>query len=145
MLRVGEDFLPPAETIRCLRGHVDEFEQIDGQVGVEAGAGAVQMELGARVEVSTYWFLPSAGTGDHELWNVMMSSCRRVRASWFLSVVTCVCVSGYQQANVVVLPNQLADDFHAFCRSNPAPLPLLYRSQSGETSCLPLAQHADIR
>uniref|UniRef100_A0A669EZW9 D-glutamate cyclase n=1 Tax=Oreochromis niloticus TaxID=8128 RepID=A0A669EZW9_ORENI len=27
--------------------------------------------------------------------------------------------NGYQQANVVVLPNQLADDFHAFCRSNP--------------------------
>ncbi|XP_004569985.1 D-glutamate cyclase, mitochondrial isoform X1 [Maylandia zebra] len=53
--------------------------------------------------------------------------------------------NGYQQANVVVLPNQLADDFHAFCRSNPAPLPLLYRSQSGETSCPPLAQHADIR
>uniref|UniRef100_A0AAQ5YJZ9 D-glutamate cyclase-like C-terminal domain-containing protein n=1 Tax=Amphiprion ocellaris TaxID=80972 RepID=A0AAQ5YJZ9_AMPOC len=50
----------------------------------------------------------------------------------------------YQQANVVVLPNHLADDFEAFCRSNPAPLPLLYRSQSGETSCPPLAKHADI-
>ncbi|XP_054862099.1 putative hydro-lyase OCAR_7359/OCA5_c07590 isoform X2 [Amphiprion ocellaris] len=52
---------------------------------------------------------------------------------------------GYQQAGVVVLPNHLADDFEAFCRSNPAPLPLLYRSQSGETSCPPLAKHADIR
>ncbi|XP_054861507.1 putative hydro-lyase OCAR_7359/OCA5_c07590 isoform X1 [Amphiprion ocellaris] len=51
---------------------------------------------------------------------------------------------GYQQAGVVVLPNHLADDFEAFCRSNPAPLPLLYRSQSGETSCPPLAKHADI-
>uniref|UniRef100_A0AAQ5ZLX4 Uncharacterized protein n=1 Tax=Amphiprion ocellaris TaxID=80972 RepID=A0AAQ5ZLX4_AMPOC len=50
----------------------------------------------------------------------------------------------YQQAGVVVLPNHLADDFEAFCRSNPAPLPLLYRSQSGETSCPPLAKHADI-
>ncbi|XP_041827373.1 D-glutamate cyclase, mitochondrial isoform X2 [Melanotaenia boesemani] len=52
---------------------------------------------------------------------------------------------GYQQANVVILPNQLADDFEAFCRRNPAPLPLLYRSQSGETSCPPLAEQADIR
>ncbi|XP_027131026.1 D-glutamate cyclase, mitochondrial isoform X2 [Larimichthys crocea] len=52
---------------------------------------------------------------------------------------------GYQQANVVILPNHLANDFEAFCRLNPAPLPLLYRSQSGETSCLPLAKHADIR
>uniref|UniRef100_A0A672I1J1 D-glutamate cyclase-like C-terminal domain-containing protein n=1 Tax=Salarias fasciatus TaxID=181472 RepID=A0A672I1J1_SALFA len=51
----------------------------------------------------------------------------------------------YQQANVVVLPHHLADDFEAFCRSNPAPLPLLYRSKLGETGCPPLAQHADIR
>ncbi|XP_074548984.1 D-glutamate cyclase, mitochondrial [Halichoeres trimaculatus] len=53
--------------------------------------------------------------------------------------------SGYQQANVVVLPNQLADDFEAFCHKNPASLPLLYRSQPGETACPPLAKHADIR
>uniref|UniRef100_A0A3P8S8T9 D-glutamate cyclase n=1 Tax=Amphiprion percula TaxID=161767 RepID=A0A3P8S8T9_AMPPE len=50
-----------------------------------------------------------------------------------------------KQAGVVVLPNHLADDFEAFCHSNPAPLPLLYRSQSGEISCPPLAKHADIR
>ncbi|XP_068457716.1 D-glutamate cyclase, mitochondrial isoform X3 [Clinocottus analis] len=53
--------------------------------------------------------------------------------------------SGYQQANVVILPDHLADDFEAFCHRNPAPLPLLYRSQSGETSCPPLARDTDIR
>ncbi|XP_036954441.1 D-glutamate cyclase, mitochondrial isoform X1 [Acanthopagrus latus] len=53
--------------------------------------------------------------------------------------------NGYQQANVVILPSHLADDFETFCHRNPAPLPLLYRSQSGETSCPPLAKHADIR
>ncbi|KAM4723804.1 D-glutamate cyclase, mitochondrial isoform 2-T2 [Anableps anableps] len=52
---------------------------------------------------------------------------------------------GYQQANVVVLPSRLADDFEGFCLRNPAPLPLLYRSQSGETTCEPLAKNADIR
>jgi len=52
---------------------------------------------------------------------------------------------GYQQANVVILPKTLADDFQTFCWRNPAALPLLYRSQSGETSCLPLASHADIQ
>uniref|UniRef100_A0A4W6BIE8 D-glutamate cyclase n=1 Tax=Lates calcarifer TaxID=8187 RepID=A0A4W6BIE8_LATCA len=51
----------------------------------------------------------------------------------------------YQQANVIILPSHLANDFEAFCRCNPAPLPLLHRSQSGETSCLPLAKHTDIR
>uniref|UniRef100_A0A4W6FR84 D-glutamate cyclase n=1 Tax=Lates calcarifer TaxID=8187 RepID=A0A4W6FR84_LATCA len=50
-----------------------------------------------------------------------------------------------QQANVIILPSHLANDFEAFCRCNPAPLPLLHRSQSGETSCLPLAKHTDIR
>lgn len=54
-------------------------------------------------------------------------------------------VSGYLQANVAILPNHLASYFEAFCRSNPAPLPLLYCSQSGETSCQPLAKEADIR
>uniref|UniRef100_G3NB29 D-glutamate cyclase n=1 Tax=Gasterosteus aculeatus aculeatus TaxID=481459 RepID=G3NB29_GASAC len=50
-------------------------------------------------------------------------------------------VSGYQQANVVILPNHLAKDFEEFCRRNPAPLPLLYHSRSGETSCTPLARN----
>lgn len=53
--------------------------------------------------------------------------------------------TGFHQANVVVLPSHLADDFETFCHKNPAPLPLLYRSQSGETSCPPIAKHADIR
>ncbi|TNN62003.1 UPF0317 protein, mitochondrial [Liparis tanakae] len=54
-------------------------------------------------------------------------------------------MQGYQQANVVILPRHLADDFEVFCRRNPAPLPLLYRSQAGQTSCPPLARDADIR
>uniref|UniRef100_A0A4W6FPZ4 D-glutamate cyclase n=1 Tax=Lates calcarifer TaxID=8187 RepID=A0A4W6FPZ4_LATCA len=54
-------------------------------------------------------------------------------------------INRYQQANVIILPSHLANDFEAFCRCNPAPLPLLHRSQSGETSCLPLAKHTDIR
>uniref|UniRef100_A0A3Q2YHE8 Uncharacterized protein n=1 Tax=Hippocampus comes TaxID=109280 RepID=A0A3Q2YHE8_HIPCM len=50
-----------------------------------------------------------------------------------------------RQANVVIVPKHLAKDFEVFCRSNPAPLPLLYCSQPGETSCPPLAKDADIR
>ncbi|XP_064809569.1 D-glutamate cyclase, mitochondrial [Oncorhynchus masou masou] len=53
--------------------------------------------------------------------------------------------SGYQQANVVILHKSLADDFEAFCHANPSPLPLLYRSQTGEWGCPPLAADADIR
>ncbi|XP_055017459.1 D-glutamate cyclase, mitochondrial isoform X2 [Boleophthalmus pectinirostris] len=52
---------------------------------------------------------------------------------------------GFQQANVLVLPSALSKDFEEFCGKNTAPLPLLYVSKSGEMSCTPLAQHADIR
>uniref|UniRef100_A0A1A7XQA6 Chromosome 14 open reading frame 159 n=1 Tax=Iconisemion striatum TaxID=60296 RepID=A0A1A7XQA6_9TELE len=77
----------------------------------------------------------------------MLSAGRVTRCS--LRVSRCIFSSsrnkGYQQANVVILPSHLANDFEAFCRSNPAPLPLLYHSQSGETSCDPLATDADVR
>ncbi|XP_068607940.1 D-glutamate cyclase, mitochondrial-like [Brachionichthys hirsutus] len=53
--------------------------------------------------------------------------------------------SGFQQANVAILPDHLADDFNVFCDKNPGALPLLYRSRSGETSCPPLAKDTDIR
>ncbi|XP_070698949.1 D-glutamate cyclase, mitochondrial isoform X2 [Pempheris klunzingeri] len=77
----------------------------------------------------------------------MLTAVRAARCSLrcFRTISVCTMHSGYQQANVVILPNHLAEDFEAFCRKNPAPLPLLYRSQPGETSCLPLAKHADIR
>ncbi|XP_071770386.1 D-glutamate cyclase, mitochondrial [Centroberyx gerrardi] len=77
----------------------------------------------------------------------MLTAHRAVRRSLthFRSISTSVMDSGYQQANTVILPSHLANDFQTFCRSNPAPLPLLYRSQSGETSCPPLARDTDIR
>lgn len=56
-----------------------------------------------------------------------------------------LCVIGYQQANVIILPDKLADDFEEFCQKNPVPLPLLYRSKSGQLSCPPLAECVDIR
>ncbi|XP_034418954.1 D-glutamate cyclase, mitochondrial isoform X2 [Cyclopterus lumpus] len=77
----------------------------------------------------------------------MLTAVRAARHSlgYFRSISNSAIHSGYQQANVVILPSHLADDFEAFCRRNPAPLPLLYRSQTGETSCPPLARDADIR
>ncbi|KAJ3613729.1 hypothetical protein NHX12_019975 [Muraenolepis orangiensis] len=60
-------------------------------------------------------------------------------------VTTTGLANGFQQANVVILPRFLADDFQVFCSLNPAALPLLYRSGPGETACPPLASSADIR
>ncbi|XP_072314257.1 putative hydro-lyase BLi00500/BL02808 isoform X2 [Eucyclogobius newberryi] len=53
--------------------------------------------------------------------------------------------SGFQQANVTMLPASLAEDFEVFCQRNKAPLPLIYRSRPGETDCPPVAKDADIR
>ena len=38
---------------------------------------------------------------------------------------------GYVQANLVMLPAALADDFEAFCAANPQPCPLLERTSPG--------------
>ncbi|XP_068195334.1 D-glutamate cyclase, mitochondrial [Antennarius striatus] len=59
--------------------------------------------------------------------------------------ITTGLTNGYQKACVVILPNNLADDYEEFCHKNPNAMPLLHRSQPGETSCLPLAKHVDIR
>ncbi|CAH2328036.1 Hypothetical predicted protein [Pelobates cultripes] len=53
--------------------------------------------------------------------------------------------SGYNQANVVILHKSLADDFEKFCQANNGPLPLLYRSATGERKCPPLSKDSDIQ
>ena len=52
---------------------------------------------------------------------------------------------GYAQANLVVMPESLADDFERFCRVNSGPFPLLYRSGVGECSAPPLANDSDVK
>ncbi|MGE0709987.1 MAG: DUF1445 domain-containing protein [Planctomycetota bacterium] len=49
------------------------------------------------------------------------------------------------QANLLVLPSALADDFAAFCRLNPGPCPLLERLAPGEFTSRRLAPGADLR
>ena len=52
---------------------------------------------------------------------------------------------GFSQANLLVLPESLADDFEEFCKKNSGPLPLLYRSKAGECSAPLLAQDLDVK
>uniref|UniRef100_A0A8C0YHT7 D-glutamate cyclase n=1 Tax=Cyprinus carpio carpio TaxID=630221 RepID=A0A8C0YHT7_CYPCA len=71
--------------------------------------------------------------------------CRAVRLKCLKYSTRAKMKPGYQQANVVILHKDLADDFEAFCRANSSPLPLLYKSKCGEWSCGPLATGSDIR
>ena len=52
---------------------------------------------------------------------------------------------GYMQANVAILPIELAEDFEKFCLLNEAACPLLYFSKAGEFGAPPLAEDSDIR
>lgn len=52
---------------------------------------------------------------------------------------------GYVQANLVVLPRALADDFLLFCQRNPGPCPLIEVLDAGEVCPRRSAPGADVR
>ncbi|MDW7709184.1 MAG: putative hydro-lyase [Deferrisomatales bacterium] len=52
---------------------------------------------------------------------------------------------GYGQANLVVVPQEAAEDFAAFCERNPRPCPLLERTGPGGWEPRRLAPGADLR
>lgn len=52
---------------------------------------------------------------------------------------------GYLQANLVVLPQEHADNFEEFCNKNSAAFPLLFRSRPGEVEAPPLAKDFNVR
>lgn len=52
---------------------------------------------------------------------------------------------GFTQANLVILPQDLARDFLIFCQRNPKPCPLLHVTEPGETAPGPIAEGADLR
>ena len=52
---------------------------------------------------------------------------------------------GFAQANLVILPQADADEFHEFCRRNPKPCPLLEVTNAGDYVPRRFAPDADIR
>lgn len=52
---------------------------------------------------------------------------------------------GYVQANIVILPSSSADQFAAYCRSNPQACPLLAMSEPGDPALPDLGSDIDIR
>src|SRR2546422_731056 len=52
---------------------------------------------------------------------------------------------GYVQANLVVLPRELAFDFLLFCLRNPKPCPLLDVTEPGSAVPSQCAPNADVR
>jgi uncharacterized protein YcsI (UPF0317 family) len=52
---------------------------------------------------------------------------------------------GYVQANLVVLPGSLAEDFRRFCYANPKPMPILDVTPPGDPTPRRVARDADLR
>lgn len=52
---------------------------------------------------------------------------------------------GYNQANLAIIPQEMADEFKEFCRRSPAAFPVLYSSKPGELAAPTLAEGSDIR
>jgi len=70
---------------------------------------------------------------------------RRACRSGSWSEQTSGLAPGFAQANLVILPQADADEFHEFCRRNPKPCPLLEVLPAGEFVPRRLAPDADLR
>ncbi|MHA6626442.1 putative hydro-lyase [Pseudonocardia sichuanensis] len=68
----------------------------------------------------------------------------RIRSGAWRGVTTGACL-GHVQANLVVLPREMADEFGELCAANPQPLPLLERTDPGDAAGLRVAPGADLR
>src|SRR6516165_638339 len=73
------------------------------------------------------------------------SDIRRLARSGELSGPTPGLVLGYVQANLVVVPRELAFDFLLFCQRNPKPCPLLDVTEPGDPEPKSAARGADLR
>ena len=69
------------------------------------------------------------------------SACRA--GSW--TGPTCGLADGFAQANLVVLPQDLAFDFLLFCQRNPKPCPLLDVTEPGDPVPRLVAPESDLR
>jgi uncharacterized protein YcsI (UPF0317 family) len=70
---------------------------------------------------------------------------RRLARSGELTSVTAGLAMGYVQANLVIVPRDLAVDFRFFCECNPKPCPLLDVTEPGDPEPKHVALGADLR
>src|SRR5262245_61910197 len=70
---------------------------------------------------------------------------RRLARLGELTSPTAGLAMGHVQANLVVVPRELADDFRRFCENNPRPCPLLDVTAPGDSEPKKVAPGADLR
>ena len=80
-----------------------------------------------------------------DLANVVPRAIRRMCRARTFRGPTAGVARGFAQANLVILPGEIADDFERFCTLNPKPCPLLERTAIGDPKPRRLAPDADLR
>jgi uncharacterized protein YcsI (UPF0317 family) len=70
---------------------------------------------------------------------------RRAARTQRLTGQTAGLAPGFVQANLVVLPADVADEFLRFCQRNPKPCPLIAVSEPGDTRIASLGRDVDLR
>jgi 5-oxoprolinase (ATP-hydrolysing) len=109
-----------------------------------AGKAAVDVEPGDVLVVETPGgggYNPSKGE-----WSAMEPrTARQIFRERRYTGPTAWIAVGRLQANLVVLPSRVADDFGAYCRANPQPCPLLERLAPGNSLTRWFANAADVR
>src|SRR5437764_9753896 len=100
----------------------------------------------------TRFLLPRAGSGATTIIRMTTDLChapaaevRRRARTGELAGPTCGLALGYVQANLVVLPRDLAFNFLLFCHRNPKPCPLLDVTEPGSPEPRLVAPGADLR
>src|SRR3954447_19242018 len=79
------------------------------------------------------------------LGNATGADVRRRARSGELAGITAGLALGFVQANLVVVPRELAFDFLLFCQRNPKPCPLLDVTEPGSAEPAHVAPGADLR
>ena len=82
---------------------------------------------------------------DHELASLTGREFRQLSKSGDWTGPSIGVATRYVQANLAILPADLADDFESFCELNPKPCPLLERLPAGQFLTTLTANGADLR
>lgn len=80
-----------------------------------------------------------------DLFDMETTAQRRIIRDGLYSGHTAGLAKGNLQCNLAILPGELADDFHAYCRLNPKACPLAGVSRAGEASIDRLGNDVDMR
>src|SRR5262245_40712379 len=88
---------------------------------------------------------PAIENGTMNLQHATGADVRRAARHGELCTPTSGLAMGYVQANLVVVPRELAFDFLLFCQRNPKPCPLLDVTEPGSAAPRLVAPDADVR